>query len=237
MVSSAVAPPRAEAGPDLTGEVGRPVILNGNVASGGLAGFRWVQVAGPPVRLRLDDGQRLIFLPEHEGLYRFALIVARHSRVSEPDDVAIHVQRSTEAASSRTGQVEPFSTGPLDLQVRNALLVLPDGPKVAPTLAAAFAQAADRIDLYASYDEIFSELSRRIGPALPADPTRQGDWNAHLFQPLSARLVAGLREVDLDLAAPEGRHEPLNQAQRDRLASLFHAFAAGARGVAAIAQR
>jgi hypothetical protein len=245
MVSPAVAPPRAEAGPDLIGQVGQPVILNGQATTGGLAGFRWIQTAGPPVRLRMEEGPRLVFLPEHEGMYRFALIVARNSRVSEPDEVVIHVRSSGErptlpptAGTIRTGAgVEHAGPGPLDLQIRDALLVIPDGARVAPTLAAAFTQAAERMDLYASYDEVLSELSRRIGPMLPDDPIRRQDWDIRLFQPLSIRLVASLREVDLDLTAPEGRQQPLTQPQRERLAGLFQSFAAGARAVAAIAQR
>ena len=84
--------PVADAGDDQLAMVGRQVTLYGGRSEPqGRIGYRWIQVAGPKIRLKLENGPFFSFVPTAPGVYRFALLVAAGSQVSEPDEVTLTV--------------------------------------------------------------------------------------------------------------------------------------------------
>ncbi len=72
-------------------------------------------------------------------------------------------------------------------------------------------------------------MSRRIEPILPEAPPQRNLWVAHLFQPLTARLVEVVRSEGLDLRTREGQSAPLTISQRATLAEQFRLMAEGVR--------
>lgn len=221
--------PVADAGDDQLALVGRQVTLNGARSQPrGELGYRWVQVGGPRVRLRLEDGYVLSFVPDDPGTYRFALVVARGSRISEPD--VVEVLASAAVPGPRlTGMASSNEPWPLDAQVRGAIQRAPDGPAVAVALAATFDHVADRMDLYTSYSEAHAEMARQLEAVVPADPARRKAWVDALFQPLTDRLIEAMFVEGLDLRRTEGQRAPLTPAQKARLVALFRSMAEGAR--------
>jgi hypothetical protein len=226
-----VALPKADAGDDLIGLVGRRVTLPGRASTpAGRIGFRWIQVAGPPIRMPVQEGALLSFLPEVPGVYRFALVVAEGGVISEPDFTTVLVV----AEVPQTGPAPGAASPPLTAQeaARTALASLPDGPGAAKALAEAFEEIAGRIDLYGTYADILQGTSSRLQPVLPTDPTRRAAWNERLFLPLTRRLIDDMLPAGLDLSRPEGQAVPLSAAQRTRLAEQFRALARGFRSAA-----
>jgi hypothetical protein len=220
-------PIRADAGDDQVGIVGRQITLNGNRSEPkGQLSYRWIQVAGPRIRLELTDDYIYSFVPQAPGIYEFALLVARGGEISDPDRVTVSVG----SPSSPFGiETTPEAPEALHDVARSDLALVPGGLDVGPPLAEAFDGVADRMDLYRSYAEAFSELSRRLEPLLPPDAVRRSVWNERLFAPLSARLIEGLRAEGLDLRGTEGQNAALTSAQRARCAELFRAMARGFR--------
>ena len=218
---------RADAGDDQVGIVGRQITLNGiRSEPKGQVAYRWIQVAGPRVRLEIIEGYTYSFVPQAPGIYEFALVVARGGEISVPDRVTVSVG----SPSSPYG-IEPTPEAPEALHdvARAALGVVPGGLDIGPALGDAFDGIADRMDLYRSYAEAYTELSRRLEPVLPADAVRRSVWNERLFAPLTARLIEGLRAEGLDLRSAEGQNAALTSAQRARSAELFRAMARGFR--------
>ncbi len=237
--------PRADAGDDAIGLVGRRVTLNGSESrpSDGLA-YRWLQVDGPQV-VELDEAGRFCsFVPPAVGQYRFALVVAHENRISRADFVSVSVGSlpgspvgpkplplpgfgsPNQAFAPVTPPVGPAPT-PLDLAVRQALANLDDAPVVAGPLAEVFHSAALRMDLYRTYGEIFSEISRRLDAVVPADPVRRGRWNALLFEPLTTQTVGSLLPLGLDLRVPGSQETPLTGVQKQELRGIFERLAQG----------
>jgi hypothetical protein len=222
------ATPRADAGDDLIGLVGRRVTLNGRSSTPtGRIGFRWIQVQGPPVRTRLDEDDLLTFLPDSPGVYRFALVVAEAGRISEPDFTTVLVI----AEAPETGRATAEAIRPLTPEeaARTALNTLEDGPPSAKALATAFEEIAGRIDLYETYADVLQGTSSRLEPVLPSDPARRAAWNERLFIPLTKRLVDDIRSAGLDLSRPDALAVPLAAGHRTRLAEHFRALARGFR--------
>jgi hypothetical protein len=218
---------KADAGDDQVGIVGHQITLNGSRSEPkGQVAYRWLQVAGPKVRLELAEGFVYSFVPQAPGIYEFALVVARGNEISVPDRVAVSVGNP----ASPYG-IEPTTEAPEALHdvARAALGTVPGGLEVGPPLAECFDAVADRMDLYHSYGEAFSELSRRLEPLLPPDAVRRSVWNERLFGPLTARLIEGLRAEGLDLRNPEAQTAALTSAQRARAAELFRSMARGFR--------
>jgi hypothetical protein len=218
---------KADAGDDQVGIVGRQITLNGSRSEPrGQVAHRWLQVAGPKVRLELAEGYIYSFVPQAPGIYEFALVVARGSEISVPDRVTVSVGNP----ASPYG-IEPTPEAPEALHdvARAALGAVPGGLEVGPSMAECFDAVADRMDLYHSYGEAFSELSRRLEPLLPPDAVRRSVWNERLFGPLTARLIEGLRAEGLDLRNPEAQTAALTSAQRARAAELFRSMARGFR--------
>jgi hypothetical protein len=231
---------RADAGDDQLGLVGRQITLNGiRSEPRGRIGYRWIQVAGPAVAIKIVEGHTYTFVPQVQGIYRFALVVASGSDISEPDLVEVVVGANAKVviappeiinAGIPTSTTAPPSP---EAQAKSLLASIEDGPAHAEGLANCFAGVADRMDLYETYAEVFSEMSRRLEAVLPTDsparPFARAHWNERLFAPLTNRLILGLMPEGLDLARPEGQVAPLSPAQKKRLAELLHGMAAGFR--------
>lgn len=224
---------RADAGDDQIAVVSRQVTLAGQRSQPcENVGFRWIQVGGPPVRLQLEQGMYLSFVPEEPGRYRFALMIAAGNRISEPATVEVAVQ--PDKALSR---ISPGVLPSLEEQIRASLRILPEGPALAAPLAGVFDRVAQRMDLYASYDEAFQEMSRQLDAIVPPDPLRRRAWIEGLFQPLTGQVIEALRADGLDLRLPGARTAPLTPAQKNYLSVVFHTLAAGARGAGSLSSR
>jgi hypothetical protein len=235
--------PRADAGDDTIGLVGRRVTLNGSESrpKDGLS-YRWIQVDGPQM-VGLDEAGRFCsFVPSAPGNYRFALVVALDNRISTADFVVVSVGTppgpppgASPMPLTLTGLNNPppspsmmpslSALTPLDAAVNQALATLDDAPMVAGPLAEVFQAAALRMDLYRTYGEIFSEISRRLDAVVPADPVRRSRWNALLFEPLTAQTVASLLPVGLDLRVAGSQDALLTSLQKQELRVLFERLA------------
>ena len=218
---------RPDAGDDQIGISGRQITLNGGRSeprSG--VGYRWVQIAGPSVRLALDEGSIYSFVPQAPGVYQFALLIASGSRISEPDTVSVTVGNPSGPFGP---DASPTPSESLHEMARSCINQVPGGLDVADALGEAFDGVADRMDLYRSYSEAFHELGRRLERLVPTEPTRLGVWNERLFLPLTTRLIDGLRPEGLDLRLEEARSAALSSGQRAKLAELFRAMARGFR--------
>jgi len=219
--------PRAVAGDDASGTVGRRVTLDGDRSEPrGRLGYRWLQLGGPKVRTKREDGSVFSFVPAAPGTYRFALVVAVGGVISEPDTVTVTVVPPA-APTALPGRSAEAAA--IDEAARAALASVPGGAEASSAMAGAFAGVADRMDLYRSYLDIFQELTGRIGPILPTDPARRAAWDERLFAPLTARLIEALRAEGLDLRQPEGQRAELTAGQRTRLAEQFRGMAEGFR--------
>jgi hypothetical protein len=242
--------PRAEAGEDEIGVVGRRVRLDGSLSrSGGpeTPGFRWVQVAGPEVRDWREEGSQLSFVPATVGIYRFALVVASGSAISAPDVVEVQVGTwtgppgtgsvtATAAAvepslvrTSAEGPVPTLAAVPIDAVARVALGGVTGGPERGEALALAFEAAADRVGLYGSYQELWSELGRRLEPIVPTGAAQREEWVSRLFGPLTNAMVGSMRQHGLDLTAAAGQTATLTASQKAAMAELFRSMARGFR--------
>jgi hypothetical protein len=234
--------PKADAGDDTIGLVGRRVTLNASESRprDGL-NYRWIQVDGPQLVALDEAGRFCSFVPTVSGVYRFALVVAYENRISPADFVVVSVGTPpgaptgpTPLAGNASPSVAPSMTpgmpvqaaiSPLDAAVSQALATLDDAPIVAGPLAEIFQAASLRMDLYRTYGEIFSEMSRRLETVVPTDPIRRSRWNALLFEPLTAQTVAGLVPLGLDLRVPGSQDAPLTNVQKQELRTLFDRLA------------
>jgi hypothetical protein len=225
--------PRAVAGDDQVGLVGREITLNGmrSEPRGQLA-YRWIQTAGPTIRLKIEDGYVYSFVPTVPGHYRFALVVAANAEISEPDEVSVTVGSGTRGLAGR-GDAAAAEPAPTQELARIGLKALKPGAEVAEPLARAFEDTADRMDLYENYADTFAEMSRRLEPILPDDAAQRNRWNHRLFEPLSVRIVEVMRSEGLDLRSPESQTVPLSAGQRAILADQFRLIAEGLRSAGA----
>lgn len=236
--TSAGAGLRADAGDDQLGVVGRQVTLNGirSEPQGALA-FRWVQVAGPTIRFKIEDRYVYTFVPGEPGLYRFALVVAGEGGISEPDTVDVIVGLPRGAAGpvavSPPAQAasSPQPTVPPRELARTALASVEDGAASATRLAAVFQEIAGRMGLYESYAVLLQELTRRLEEVVPPDAARRAQWNERVFVPLTSRIVERMRQENLDLTSPTGLTTPFNDRQRSELEAMFQAIAEGFQAV------
>ena len=220
---------RADAGDDQIGQVGRQVTLNGlRSAPRGRLGYRWIQTAGPKVSLKIEDGHVFTFVPPASGLYQFALVVASGSEISEPDLVSVAVGVPLPPPAD-----EP-AAAPVSLKelARAALSAIDGGPSAASDLADAFEEVATRADLYSSYSELMVELTRRLEEIVPAEASRRSAWLAHVFAPLTVRLIDHMRSEGLDLSRADGQAAALTRPQRKVLARQFQVIADGFRSAA-----
>jgi hypothetical protein len=223
---------QAHAGDDQIGLVDHQITLNGGRSRGeGALGFRWIQVAGPQAVTLVQEGHCLLFTPKKPGAYRFALVVASGNRISEPDWVEVLVGTMPPGGlpeSHSAGSLPPMPVSTENL-ARTALTAVADGTTRAAALAENLQQVAWKVDLYETYGDVLSELSRRLVSCVPSDPMQRAVWDQKVFHPLSARLVEHLREEGLDLSRSEGSSRPFTMAQKRRLAAELEAIATGFR--------
>lgn len=223
---------RADAGDDQIGLVGRRMTLNGSRShpDGGL-GYRWIQVSGPQADSLVEDDHFLRFTPKSSGIYRFVLVVASGSRISEPDTVEVIVGAlaPTNASTSPPRVAPTLLVSSTEELARTALASIAGGAEASEFLAETFDAMASRMELYQTYADVFLEVSRRLEGILSTDPAQRNVWAQMLFLPLSARLVEHMRVVGLDLSRSEGARQPLNSAQKARLVEQFRAIATGFR--------
>jgi len=223
--------PKADAGDDLIGLVGRRITLNGSASAPHTnLSHRWFQVDGPEVELPLDAGRYFSFVPKVAGRYRFGLVVGHANRISAPAFVTVSVGMMPAPAFSPglgvPGVAPPlFSSLPaatdLESIVGTALASLDDAPSLAGPLADSFSDTAHRIDLYNSYAELYGELSRRLDSVVPQDALRRGRWNSVFFEPLTRHIINGMLPLGLDLRTSVGQVAPLSDVQKQELRSQF----------------
>ena len=228
---------KADAGDDQIGVVGRQITLNGMRSEPrGKIGYRWIQVGGPPVRLKIEEGHVFTFVPTEPGTHRFALVVANGGVISEPNEVQVAVEFPGSKTSRKP--TEPRSTAnPLPVAddlaaiVQSALTSLEAGPIAVDALGQTFDAVAGRMNLFRSYDEAYSEISRRLDDIVPQENAARARWVERLFAPITTRMVEDLRKEGVDLSTAAGRASMLNEGQRSRMAEIFRSVGDGARAV------
>lgn len=228
----------ADAGDDQIALVNRQVTLNGiRSEPRERIAYRWVQVGGPPVRLKIEEGPFYSFVPALPGVYRFALVVGIEGEISEPDLVTVTVGASTPRGAAAPAEVAPPTpesapaAEPTSELARSALASIQGGGEHAEELASAFEAASERVDLYRTYTEAYSELSRRLDRVVPAHPAHRAVWNERLFLPLTGRIIDAMLSEGLDLRQVEGQNAPLTAAQRAQLSDVFRSISEGFRAV------
>lgn len=230
----ATASVRADAGDDQLGLVGRQVTLNGvRSQPKGRIGYRWVQVGGPRVRMKIEDGYIYSFLPTSPGVYRFALVVAEGSRISESNLVTVTVGSGLEARLAAVEDTSGSVTSPVPIPTqeiaRNGVAAVGCPGPVAEELARVFEDTADRMDLYETYIDAYTEMSKRLEVFLAHNPSRRELWVERLFTPMTARVLEVMRAEGLDLRRPEGQASPLASNQKAALTEQFRLMAEGFR--------
>ncbi len=223
----------ADAGDDQVVAPGRQVTLNAiRSMPRGALGYRWIQVAGPSIGPKVEEGYVLTFAPAQPGLYRFALVVGSGSVVSEPDFVEVLVAAQAPGpVANPAATTAPLATADL---ARSALAEVPGGLAAAPELARAFVEVAERLDLYESSSALFAELSRRVEAVLPVEPSARAAWVQRFCTPVTARLADGLRRSGLEVARPGALEAPLSEVQKDVLDEELRAVAVGLRRLGTI---
>ncbi|MEO6807585.1 MAG: hypothetical protein ABI353_00535 [Isosphaeraceae bacterium] len=228
--------PKADAGDDQIGLVGRRITLNGSLSEpSGQLGYRWIQLGGPQAVSMVQDQYILSFTPQVPGVYRFALLVAADSAISEPATVDVTVGIPPAPLATAAPPVAqppalvppPPPPPPIDELARTALASLNDGASAAEPLSSTFEALADRMDLYKSYSDLFSEMSRRLDAFVPREPAIRAVWIDRLFTPLTGRMVEQLRVEGLDLTHPGAASVPLTPAQKVKLVELFRSISQG----------
>ena len=223
---------KADAGDDALGIAGKMVTLNGlRSAPRGKVGYRWIQLNGPSVALKLETGSIFAFVPPAPGIYRFALVVAADSDISEPDDVTVCVVAPDDKLAAIFQNAPKSADSPLSVeeQTKNALRSIPNGPSLAAKLAETFEEVAKRVDLYATFGDAYGEVSRRLDAVIPVEDAARSVWTERLFNPLSAKLAEIMLSEGLDLRLESGQTATLTPAQKIRLAASYRAIARGFR--------
>lgn len=221
----------ADPGDDQVGQVGQRITLEGRSSPprDGV-GFRWVQVAGPELPLKLEDGARLTFVPITPGSYRFALLIAADSAISEPGVVEVTVddrEVGPVAPAAERAPAAPRRT--LRQMAADSIRSLEDGPGAADALADAFDAVVFRADLYQTFGDAFREVALRVDAVLPTDPARRAGWSRDVFTPLTAELIGLLRARGIDLGRPEAQAAPLTPAARAVVLEQYRQIALGFR--------
>jgi hypothetical protein len=103
------------------------------------------------------------------------------------------------------------------------------GSPAGSDLAECFQDVASRMDLYRSYSELMSELTRRLEEIVPPEAARRSAWLERVFAPLTVQVIERMRTEGLDLARPEGQSAEMTRPQRKALALQFRRIADGFR--------
>jgi hypothetical protein len=203
---------RADPGEDQVGLVGKRVTLNGTQSEPrGLVGYRWVQLGGPKVTQSMQDRGYYSFVPTAAGVYRFGLIVAAESQMSEPTEVAVAVGVLPAAGSEPNPAPAASPAVTLDRVARSAQTTL-DG-EVLGRVAEALEAIADRTSLYSTFADLSTEMTRRLDAIVPAERAMRQTWAQTLFVPLSQLLTSDLWSVGIDLRLPYAAGHALTRAQ------------------------
>ena len=242
----ALAPPgvsavRADAGDDQLGVIGHRVTLNATDSrpATGLA-YRWVQLSGPPIAAPQQERAFYSFVPSLAGLYRFALLVAVDSDISEPDEVTVLVgHTSPDPGPPAAPTLDPKRSAPVTLAssptieqiLGMALPRLTAGPAVASQVADVFESIGGRADLFTSFAELQDELRRRLDVVIPAEPLQRQAWLLTIFQPLTMSTTSELAAAGLDLHSSQGLSQRLTPQQRQAVRSHFVMLARAFRAV------
>jgi hypothetical protein len=200
--------PRAEAGDDQIGLVGRRITLNGSrsTPAGRIACYRWIQVGGPKVAQPAQEAAYFAFTPAQPGVHRFLLVVSAGDVISEPDEVEVVVGELARDLGARGGALGGASP-------------------VAEGIADVFEAIAERADLYSTFDSLSSEMMRRLDAVVPKDPPSRQIWSQAVFAPLSQHLSAEMLAAGLDLRLPQGQQQELTRAHKERLQQLLRGYA------------
>jgi len=216
---------RAEAGDDQIGLVGRQITLNGSASTPReRLGYRWLQVAGPKLGLAVGDQAYFSFTPVAPGVYRFALVVAEGSRISEPDEVTVTVGDYPAKSASDPG-VSLAGTAPSPGLSQAVLGAESFAPKaLIAQVADVFQAVSERAALYSTFAELTSEMTRRLDGIVPADPNSRQLWAQNVFAPLTQHTTAEMFAMGVDLRFPQNHQQPLNASQKEKLRNLFHTY-------------
>jgi len=218
--------PRADAGDDQIGLVGRKITLNGGGSTPvGRVAYRWLVLGGSKVEGLKQDGGYLTFTPDQPGIYRFGLIVASvesgQPRMSDVDEVTVTVGEYPWATVAGVGS--PVPTAAIDQMLQG-----PGGPSGRETLeqaATIFEAIASRAALYKNFGELSSELMRRLDGIIPNDPSWRQFWSQAVFAPLSQHLAVELLASGIDLRSPQGQQQALTANHQERLQKIFTLYA------------
>ena len=179
--------PRADAGDDQIGVVGRQITLNGvRSEPRGQISYRWIQIAGAPVRLAIEDQYIFSFVPETPGLYRFALVVGHDGDVSLPDFVDVTVKGSDLVSSqpAESGAATASRTRLMAAVAHSGLASIDGGPALAPSSSRRSKSIADRTSLYGTFSELYSEMSRTARLIDPARRDAQEGVDRPILRPV-----------------------------------------------------
>gem|GEM_PF-2082769 len=223
--------PRADAGDDQIGLVGRTLSLNGSrssVPANKPGSYRWIQVSGPKIAQPAQDKQFFSFIPLSPGVYRFILVVSENDMISEPDEVVVTVGELP--SSSDISLRPPERSVGSDPTIGGT--AGPAGKALAERVAVVFDQVADRADVYTSFEHITSEMTRGLDAIIPRDSPSRLIWSEGIFLPLSRRIEADLLAVGLDLRMPYSQQQTLTPAQKEAIRRFFRAYAQEFRSVA-----
>ena len=214
---------QADPGGDQLGLVGQRITLNGIESTPvGKVGFRWIQVDGPRVQKPIQDRGYYSFIPPSAGVYRFQLLVAEQSQISEPAEVKVVVGLPPLSRPESTG-AQAGSRTALDRLSVLALSTLDHN--LLGRVSQSLDEIADRSSLYTTFGDAGTEMMRRFDAIVPADPGTRQVWTQVLFQPLSQLLTMEMLNTGLDLRTPGAANQTLSTAQRDQLQRSFRAYA------------
>jgi hypothetical protein len=215
---------RADPGEDQVGLVGKRVTLNGTQSEPrGRVGYRWVQLGGPKVTQSVQDRGYYSFVPTAAGVYRFGLIVAAESQMSETTEVAVAVGVLPAAGPEPNQASAATPAVTLDRVARSAQTTL--DREVLSRVAEALEAIADRTPLYSTFADLSNEMTRRLDAIVPAERAMRQMWSQTLFVPLSQLLISDLWSVGIDLRLPYAPGQALTRAQKDQLERSFRAYA------------
>jgi hypothetical protein len=231
---------RADAGDDQVGLVGHRVTLNGSRSRPGDGkNARWLQTSGSAVSAPQQQGLFFSFVPNSPGLYRFLLMVAGDSEISEPDEVTVLVGSPPAAAGGVAMQsaapIYPATPAPPLLTpeqiVSSSLPRLSESTRVASDVADVMEAIAQRANLYESFASLQSEMARRLDVVIPTEPSIRAAWIEGVFAPLTASTTGHLVAAGLDVRQPQVLTQPMTAAQqeivRKHFERLARAFRAG----------
>jgi hypothetical protein len=223
--------PRADAGDDQIGLVGRRITLNGSRSTPrGEVALRWFALAGPKVENAIQESSYFSFTPTVPGVYRFGLVAASTNAsgeigIADLDEVLVTVG---ETASAFGGGAAGAISGGFSTTALDQMLQGPGSISARATLdqaAGVFEAIAARASLYTSFADLSSEMMRRLDAIIPADQQWRQFWSQGVFAPLTQHIVSEMLSVSLDLRVPQAQYQGLSALQQDKLQKLFSSYA------------